>query len=456
MKKVLLIIISFLFFSFSLFSQSKMGLDIGQPINPITGAINLGSDTSIIGPTCTNWVRVNFILGPWSSPTDSTLYNGKTWAQTYGEIIDKFVARGIKVYGLIGTEAYNYPAGILEQYPGSNSSLSTAWINGYTANFVSIVNIFKNRVRVFESYNEPNNWTNSNTAIVHPAWFSLMLQEIYLNTKYFAGHNLDTMWQVTLVSGALFTFDLNTGGQYINDTYWYGKNVFAWDWTHQQTGSYPLDGFGQHIYVEQASSNVTAVTNAINTNLNDFWNNIYIYETDPNKKIWISEFGWESNVYGQTFQSNNLTTGFNVFQNDVRVGLALWFTLSDFPGGDWGLYLMGNFQAIDQKTAYTTFKNMQTCPSIMTSESEMENSLDGVSVFPNPFEDEFTVVCSSFPVMNISLFTILGKEVGNCKLDSDSYRDGKNSMKPGDLPAGIYFLQIKKGSEILTKKLVKK
>jgi hypothetical protein len=434
------------FISVSLPAQSEMGIDIGQPINPSTGDINWGTDTSVIGPTCTPWVRVNFILGPWASPSDNTLYNGRTWAQAYGEIIDKLTARGIQVYGLIGAEAYTYPGGILEQYPGSDSNQSVSWIQNYASNFVDIVNIFKDRVRVFESFNEPNNWTNSNTSIVHPAWFSLLLQEIYLNTKYFNGHDADPDWQVTLVSGALFTFDLNTGGQYINDTYWYGKNVFAWDWTYQQTGSYPLDGFGQHIYVEQGSSNAGVVSAAITYNLDDFWNNIYVYETDVNKRIWISEFGWESGVYGEQFQSDNLTTGFNVFQNDNRVRLALWFTMSDFPGGDWGLYYMGNFQSSDRKIAYYTFKNRMSCP-VMTA-TKSDDVLSSM-FYPVPFTDELTVstiVLTDKIVMTDVwgriLFTATGQE-GLFRINTATY------------PAGVYFIYIYGKGKVISEKVVK-
>ncbi|HEY6162706.1 MAG TPA: hypothetical protein VI112_15865 [Bacteroidia bacterium] len=436
MKKFLPLL--FLFSNSFLFSQGYMGLDIGQPIDPTTGDINSGTDTAIIGATCTNWVRVNFILGPWSSPNDQTLHSGRTWYQAYSEIIDKLVARGIQVYGLIGAEAYSYPAGMLEQYPGNDSAGSVAWIQNYAANFVSIVDMFKDRVRVFESYNEPNNWTNSNTAIVHPAWFALMLQELYLNTKYFNGHDADPAWQVTLVSGALFTFDLNSGGQYINDTYWYGKNVFAWDWTMQQTGSYPLDGFGQHIYVEQGSSNVTQVTNAMNNNLNDFWTNIYVYETDPNKKIWVSEFGWESGIYGEQFQSDNLSTGFNVITNDARVALGIWFTQQDFPGGDWGLYYMGNFQPSDRKIAYYTFSNMQTCPAYPTSVKNNDNE----NSFQLNYDGTYYFLVSDLAnSLNVQLKIIndLGQTV---RINSVGIPAGKNSIRldTENLGAGMYFV----------------
>jgi hypothetical protein len=361
-KNLLLLLLLVVTTSCTIRAQGEFGLDIGQPINPTTGAINLNTDTLVIGNTCTPWVRLNFILGPWSSPDDTTLHNGRTWQQTYGEIITSIRQKGIQIYGLIGGEAVYQPlGGLLEYYPSTDPANATAWIDEYKYNFVKIVDYFKADIQVFESFNEPNNWANSNTAVIDPQWFAYILQELYLEVKYNNGHWTDPAWQVTLVSGALFTFDGNTGGSYINDTYWYGKNVFAWDWIYQQTGSYPLDGFGMHLYVEQGSSNPTLVTNALNINLNDFWNNIYLYETDPNKKIWISEIGWETGTHGEQFQADNLNTSYNVLTSDARVALTIWFTLSDWPGASWGVYYFGNLQVSDRKQAYYDFRALYNC-----------------------------------------------------------------------------------------------
>ena len=427
-------------------AQTAIGMDIGQPINPVTGAINLGVDTTVVGASCTPWVRINFILGPWSSPADQTLYNGLTWKQTYDKIIDALVAKGIQVYGLIGHEAYTYPADTLEQYPG-NAANADAWINGYVYNFVQIVGFFKDRVQVFESFNEPNNWTNSSTAIVHEAWYAKLLQQVYLETKCFNGHDVDPTWQVTLVSGALFTFDLNTGGQYINDTYWYGKNVWAWDWTHATYGAYPLDGFGQHIYVEQGSSNPTTVASAIQNNVNDFWNNIYVYEDDPNKKIYISEFGWESATYGESFQAQNLNTGFATLTADSRIALALWFTQMDFPGTSWGLYNMGNYAVSDQKQSFTAFQSLNNC-SFTTGVSGYPATNDLYRdprghYYLRPADGNF-----SFCLSDLS---------GKILVEGAPDASRKDAMRLDldHLPAGLYLLSVRSATGLRTYKLIK-
>lgn len=362
MRKITFIIFFICFTIIKTFSQTGIGIDCNQPIDNYTGAIYPSATAAAVATTCTQWVRVNFILGPWSSPSDQTLYSGKTWKQTYDEIVNGFLQQGIQVYGLVGAQAVSQQIGdMMIAYPGTDFTNATAWKDEYISNFVTVVDYFKDRIRVYESYNEPNNWDNGSTSVVHAKWFALLLQDIYLNVKHFNGHSTDPAWQVTLVSGAILTMDNNGTGGYINDTYWYGINELAWSWTQQETGSFPLDGVGMHIYVEQGSTNVTAITNAMNLNLNSFWADITTYEGATTKQLWISEFGWQSDIVGYQGQADNLTTSFNVLKSDSRIALALWFTLSDWPGATWGIYEFGNFPSSDQKLSFNAFKNQVNC-----------------------------------------------------------------------------------------------
>lgn len=362
MRKITFIIFFICFTIIKTFSQTGIGIDCNQPIDNSTGAIYPSATAAVVATTCTQWVRVNFILGPWSSPSDQTLYSGKTWKQTYDEIVNGFLQQGIQVYGLVGAQAVSQQIGdMMIAYPGTDFTNATAWKDEYISNFVTVVDYFKDRIRVYESYNEPNNWDNGSTSVVHAKWFALLLQDIYLNVKHFNGHSTDPAWQVTLVSGAILTMDNNGTGGYINDTYWYGINELAWSWTQQETGSFPLDGVGMHIYVEQGSTNVTAITNAMNLNLNSFWADITTYEGATTKQLWISEFGWQSDIVGYQGQADNLTTSFNVLKSDSRIALALWFTLSDWPGATWGIYEFGNFPSSDQKLSFNAFKNQVNC-----------------------------------------------------------------------------------------------
>lgn len=355
-------IIVFLQISVTGFSQTGIGLDCNQPIDPATGAIQPNATYAVVGTTCTPWVRLNFILGPWSSPSDQTLHSGKTWKQTYDEIVNGFINQGIQVYGLISDQAYSNPGDLLQLVTPNNQAATDAWISQYVANFVDIVGYFRTRVTTYESYNEPNNWNNG-MAAVHSKWFAKILQEVYMETKYYNGHDSDPSWQVTLVSGPIFTHASDDGASYIGSTYSYGINNFDWTWILNNKGTYPLDGFGMHIYTTQGDSDPAVVVPGMNTNINAFWNSIVNYEGSTSKKIWVSEFGWESNAVGYQGQADNLTTGFNLLKNDSRIALAIFFSLSDWPGASWGLYEFGNFAPSDQKLSFNAFKNQVSCPA---------------------------------------------------------------------------------------------
>jgi len=328
-------------------------IDIGQPINPNTGQIQI--DFNLIYNSCTPCVRLNFILGPYNSPDDPQ------WQQIYNQIVNTLLSAYIKIHALIGHEAVKNNEALftcaLSQENPQNQNIVDQWINEYVYNFVSIVDKFKNRIRVFESFNEPNNWWSNvcgPTAIVHPKWFAYLIQQVYLNVKYFNNHWGDPTWQVTLISGPLLTHDLDNGSTYLDNTYWYGKNVWAWDWTHQQTGSYPLDGVGMHIYVQQGSTDPNLISSAMQNNINAIWNTIISYEGwGTQKKIWVSEFGWQSSAVGQNGQANNMTTGFNTLLNDNRIAISSWYTLKDW-GETWGIYDINN----NPKQSYWTFRNI--------------------------------------------------------------------------------------------------
>lgn len=422
--------------------QSKICLDIGQPIDNTTGQIYVNYD--VLANTCTPNVRLNFILGPWSSPDDVTLHNGKTWKQTYDEIVDSLVNRGITIYGLIGAQiSYNFIGDLLINYPSANpadSAQAAQWEQDYVYNFVSVVDKFKDRIRTFESYNEPNNWDNGWTSVVCAKWFALMLQDIYLNTKYFNGHATDSLWQVDLISGALFTFDLNDGSSYMNDVYNYGKNTWAWDWTSSQTGSYPLDGIGQHLYCVQGSSDSATIVNAISANINGMWNVITTWEGATNKQIWISEFGWESSAVTEQGQADNLRNTYGLLLNDSRIALANYFTLSDWPGYYWGIYYWGNFSASDRKLAYYEFLNVTNCNLTSVSDINPET----LTLLYDASTGNYILNFPVYEKSEIKILNSLGQILSEIKSESSSLIISKNSLGGS---SGIYFLRIESRKE---------
>ena len=297
-----------------------LGLNANAPLDVTTGALaDTVSDPTLLASSGAGWVRLNFMLGPYDSPEDPA------WEAAFRTIVDGLTGQGLQVYGLIGAESVSSAAEV-----GSD-----AWLDDYAYNFVAIVDRFKDTVRVWESFNEPNNWVADSTPALSPERFSLLLERVYLETKHYNGHAGDPDWQVTLVSGPLFTHDLDNGATYLSDTWWYGRNTGAWDWVHANTGGYPLDGVGAHLYVAQGDTTPGPIAAGIEANLAAM--QAVIDEEDPGKRLYLSEVGWSSDYVGEAGQADATGHALSVLRDDPRVALTAWFTVADWPGAAWGL-----------------------------------------------------------------------------------------------------------------------
>ena len=82
-------------------------------------------------------------------------------------------------------------------------------------------------------------------------------------------------------------------------------------------------------------------------------------------------------------------------------------------------------------------------------QSGLDNKESGIVLFPNPFK-------TSINLMNVKgsadllLFNLLGEELGSWKIKNEN-----NTLETGNLPSGIYLLQIKTENGVLIKKLIK-
>jgi hypothetical protein len=151
--------------------------------------------------TGTTWARVNFRLDVWST-LDAD------WFAAYDALVDELTTHGVQVYGQIGAESV----------PGGGEPDTDDHVARYAAAFVQIVDHFRDRVRVFETFNEPNNWRDSvsKRPAVSPLYYAKELQQIYLNTKYDNGRAGDPCAQVRIVSGALFSSEDTDAADYWN------------------------------------------------------------------------------------------------------------------------------------------------------------------------------------------------------------------------------------------------
>ncbi len=305
---------------------TEAGIDVGWVVSDGNVIDRLPSVDSL----GVRWVRINFRLDAWDSPTDATPRgaDGLTWFQAYDRVVDAFVARGYQVYGLINDEAVTSP------HPHG----SDAWIADYVANATAIAGHFKDRIRLYEIINEPNDWAGGSSARFTPRAFAKILQETYLEVKHHDGHTADRCWQVDLVSGALFSFDNNSGAEYLAQVYASGQNELAWNWTHEHTGSFPLDGVGYHMYVAQGSDYpLSSVRESMHANL-DAMTSVVVANEGYAKPFYVSEWGFRADAVGEQGQADRMAAGFDAMNDYGNVSLGLYFALQDFPDNPWGVY----------------------------------------------------------------------------------------------------------------------
>jgi hypothetical protein len=346
-------------------SWRKIGIDANQPIDPQSGEIRVQvADPDIIASTGTRWVRLNFILGPWEEPLDETLHDGRTWAETYGQIISGFREKELKIYGLIGVEAMPSGPGDRFREPAPQGDVDDAWIELYAQQFVAIVQMFRGDIQLFESFNEPDDWHGARRNWVHPTWFAIMLQKIYSTVRSSNG-----LKQVRIVSGPLQGLEGNNNAAvgYLQDTYRAGKARFGWG---QEGIPFPFDGVGYHLYVKHAfTRNQGQQDRAIRTACRqylDAMHKVIHQEEGQDRPLYVSEIGWTSNVESwliqqrEQFQANCLRTGLAAVLADPLVALGFWFCTHDFrvPGMDqfFGLYRTGEPGDEARKPAFQAFR----------------------------------------------------------------------------------------------------
>ncbi|MCA1595229.1 MAG: hypothetical protein LC772_02215, partial [Chloroflexi bacterium] len=167
--------------------------------------------------------------------------------------------------------------------------------------------------------------------------FSQLLANTYADVKEYNG-----LQDVHLISGGVFGHNIsgysytNAGAQYIDDTYNEGINVVgSFAYTKSHWGTYPLDGIGQHIYIDQGG---VTTSSAYQQYLNWVRQAYTKYEgTGTSKHTFVTETGWQTTgSETQSMQDQNLVTAFSVFEDGSAnfVQTAIWFNWQDNPPGN--------------------------------------------------------------------------------------------------------------------------
>jgi hypothetical protein len=304
------------------------------------GSIDQAAADAVIalGPRC---VRLPFRQDNYASV--SAAFSG------YDALVAKYLANGVEVHMLIHPESMNIDA----HAPNTDAGRAT-----YVTAATAIVDHFKNRVRRFELLNEPNNWDASKQATNPPDAFAALLADTYTAVK--VNHAGDACWNVDLVSGALFAFHQSDGtgtsaSDYLAQTYDAGIASHGWDAIKQKTGSYPLDGIGWHLYMEETTAAATA--SLVNQYIDDVWRVVTQHEPNSTKAIWVSEtgFGTNGSAAQNAAQASGLSYVFDAFAAAPHVAMAMWFTYQDFDASGWGLYSAGGFDAAHARPSKDAF-----------------------------------------------------------------------------------------------------
>lgn len=317
-------------------AEPVAGLNMGAPVwNGVLAKDALAASIATGAPQ----IRVNFRLDKWSAPSDATKHDGRTFFEAYDVVVDAITSQGLEVYGLLSDE--------LVRIGPKDPGFDDAWV----PNALAVVERYRDRVRVWETINEPNNWDETQTPRMPPAAFARAHAKLYGAVK--ADHAGDPCWDVTLVTGPLFSFDGTTGTDYLAEAIAAGRANGPWKAFVNATGRDPVDGVGYHAYVAQGPG-TTSVAAATNANL-DALRAMLSARGLADRRVWLSEVGFRADVLGGEGQAERLDATFDALAARTDVAAAHWFTVADFGAGEsWGLFA-GGCAAGQQRPAHARF-----------------------------------------------------------------------------------------------------
>lgn len=289
--------------------------------------------------TGAHYVRVNFRLDQWSAPGDATLHGGKTWFQVYDHVVDAITSHGLEVYGLLNDEV---------THGFSRADLSgSAFEDAYAESSLAIVDRYKDRVRVWETINEPNDYAGATSARVPPDAFARLHARLYDEIK--RAHAGDACWDVRVVTGPLFSFDDASSADYLDRTIAAGRAGGRWKAVRDALGHDPIDGIGYHLYVAQGSGSPASDVGAKGGANLDAIDAVLAKYGITGAQEWVSEIGWRVPDVDEAMQAARVDEMFAAFGAREGVASLMWFSIQDFPGNDWGLYRSTGFGDADAR-----------------------------------------------------------------------------------------------------------
>jgi len=370
------------------------GIQYGQPMGD-DGTIFLTDEVAdALAATGAGVIRVNFRTGNYGSDTAE-------WYVKYDEIINRLRDRGFTIIGCLNYETLWAPNGQDDWCDNNVEHGGTDGYNAYIDAFgymaARIASHFEGRVKYWEIWNEPNCYSEGDGStftggyFIYPSNFAALLAHVYTQLRYY--NNIDC----EVISGGLLGHDIaglnyeSSGAQYLSDTYYMGTTYGSWNWILANAGTYPLDHIGQHIYISQGGR----VSASDISTYCDWVRGAYeAYEgSGTSKKIFMTEFGWETPAVSEQDQAYNIDVALNTFFSKPYIENATWFYLKDEPGLTFGLYRSSGLSENDKKIGWTNFSNKvreegrYSNRTINYNIANYFNNNGGMAAFGSPFDN---------------------------------------------------------------------
>ena len=300
---------------------------------------SLQSQLPAIQEAGAGWVRIGFRLGGCYKDWTNVGCNGTTALQQYDLVINDAQSRGLKILGLINNESWPggqslWTANNAEQAGGNGDNPYLQALSQNAAVVLATHYSGSIKINTWEIWNEPS----QSATYLYPSNFAWLLRHVYEDTRK-AG-----LSGLTFISGGITCLQnsqnritsVSSGADYLTNTYKQGKTFAGWNAIKATYGSYPLDGIGQHIYIDGfTTTNSTRMTSCLN-----YLRNAYVaYEGKATaKKTTITEFGWATTHVSEGTQASNLQTAYVTFKKTLYVQNAYWFDIQDIPEANPSLY----------------------------------------------------------------------------------------------------------------------
>jgi hypothetical protein len=299
----------------------KKGIALGQVLSNDGQTTVFGArDLDALRRSKAQIVRMEFRAG--SQPQWD-----KALLKRYDAIVDQIRRAGPEIIGLLshqivpGASQAAWNANNSEN--GGSPDRDDPFRNQYVAASTQIVKAFPS-IRSWEIWNEPNAWTEhpappvfTGATYIYPSVYAALLRAAIPAIK-------KAQRRARVITGGLFCH--NIGGNLNPDSS--GATHLAAVFQHLAAGSALIDSIGVHPYLDRGGrldrQHLAAALELIDRAIAQSGRR-------SNRKLYVTEAGWQSPPLAPDVHAANLQTLFQHCAKSRRVEAACWFQIADNP-----------------------------------------------------------------------------------------------------------------------------